>query len=55
VQPLGDSFAQAFEADIPLATNTLIVEFCRADGKIMKIHTTTESFSALMKAFFCGF
>lgn len=36
------------------ATNTLIVEFCRADGRLMKIHTTTDSFSELMKAFFSG-
>lgn len=40
-------------AKIP-ATNTLVVEFCRADGQIMKIHTTTDSFSDLMKAFFTG-
>ena len=36
------------------ATNTLIVEFCRADGQIMKIHTTTDSFAELMQAFFSG-
>lgn len=36
------------------ATNTLVVEFCRADGRIMKIHTTTDSFAELMKAFFSG-
>jgi len=40
-------------AKIP-ATNTLVVEFCRADGRIMKIHTTTDSFAELMKAFFAG-
>lgn len=40
-------------ARIP-ATNTLIVEFCRSDGRIMKIHTTTDSFAELMKAFFSG-
>jgi hypothetical protein len=40
-------------AKIP-ATNTLVVEFCRADGRIMKIHTTTDSFAELMKAFFGG-
>lgn len=40
-------------AKIP-ATNTLVVEFCRADGQIMKIHTTTDSFAELMKAFFTG-
>lgn len=40
-------------ARIP-ATNTLVVEFCRADGRIMKIHTTTDSFAELMKAFFGG-
>lgn len=36
------------------ATNTLVVEFCRADGRLMKIHTTTDSFAELMKAFFAG-
>jgi hypothetical protein len=40
-------------ARIP-ATNTLVVEFCRSDGRIMKIHTTTDSFAELMKAFFGG-
>ena len=40
-------------ARIP-ATNTLVVEFCRSDGRIMKIHTTTDSFAELMKAFFAG-
>lgn len=40
-------------AKIP-ATNTLVVEFCRSDGRIMKIHTTTDSFAELMKAFFGG-
>jgi hypothetical protein len=40
-------------AKIP-ATNTLVVEFCRADGQVMKIHTTTDSFAQLMKAFFIG-
>lgn len=40
-------------AKIP-ATNTLVVEFCRADGQVMKIHTTTDSFAQLMQAFFIG-
>jgi hypothetical protein len=40
-------------AKIP-ATNTLVVEFCRSDGRIMKIHTTTDSFVDLIKAFFAG-
>lgn len=40
-------------AKIP-ATNTLVVEFCRSDGRIMKIHTTTDSFADLIKAFFAG-
>jgi hypothetical protein len=40
-------------AKIP-ATNTLVVEFCRADGHIMKIHTTTDSFADLIKAFLKG-
>jgi hypothetical protein len=54
-------FCEAKEPQPPLykpakipATNTLIVEFCRADGHIMKIHTTTDSFAELMKAFFGG-
>jgi len=37
-----------------LTNHTLIVEFCRADNQIMKIHTTTASFADLMKAFFEG-
>ena len=53
-------FCEAKEIPIPIykpapkipATNTLVVEFCRADGRIMKIHTTTDSFADLMKAFF---
>ena len=36
------------------ATNTVIVEFCRGDGKIMKIHTTTHSFKDLIQGFFTG-
>ena len=38
-----------------IATNTLIVEFTRSDGILMKIHTTTDSFAELMQAFFKGF
>lgn len=33
---------------------TLVVEFCRSDGKIMKIHTTQDSISVLMETFFGG-
>lgn len=33
-------------------TPTLVVEFCRADGHIMKIHTTTDSFKTLISLFF---
>jgi len=31
---------------------TLVVEFCRADGRVMKIHTTQDSIPTLMKAFY---
>jgi len=34
------------------ASNTIVAEFYRADGSIMKIHSTSESFSCLIKAFF---
>ncbi|NRA88697.1 MAG: hypothetical protein HRU28_15210 [Rhizobiales bacterium] len=34
------------------ASNTIVAEFYRPDGCIMKIHTTTESFSSLINAFF---
>lgn len=54
-------FCEARQVPTPLhkparipATNTLVVEFCRSDGRIMKIHTTTDSFAELMKAFFSG-
>lgn len=40
-------------APLPSA-KTMIVEFCRSDGKVMKIHTTQDSISTLMKAFFEG-
>lgn len=36
------------------APTTVIVEFCRPDGHLMKIHTTTDNFKALMQAFFAG-
>jgi len=32
----------------------LVVEFCRSDGQIMKIHTTQDSISTLMQSFFGG-
>lgn len=35
-------------------TTTIIVEFCRADGKIMKIHTATNNFNDLINAFYAG-
>ena len=46
------SSAPLYQPAKALATNTLIVEFCRADGRMMKIHTTTDSFAELMRAFF---
>ena len=33
---------------------TLIVEFCRQDGAIMKIHTTQDSIAIVMQNFFDG-
>lgn len=35
-------------------TRTLVVEFRRNDGRIMTIHTTTDSFSELMESFYRG-
>ena len=32
--------------------HTCVVEFCRADGQIMKIHTTSQQFDQLLTAFF---
>jgi len=34
------------------ASNTIVAEFYRSDGRIMKIHSTSESFSCLIQAFF---
>lgn len=34
------------------SAKTLVVEFCRADGRIMKIHTTQDSIPTLMQAFY---
>jgi hypothetical protein len=36
------------------ATNTLVVEFCRADGQVMRIHATHECLATLMPLFFNG-
>jgi len=30
----------------------MIVELCRSDGQIMKIHTTQDSIDVIMKTFF---
>ena len=37
---------------LPDSSKNIIVEFCRADGKVMKIHTTTDSYEILMNNFF---
>lgn len=34
------------------ATHTIVVEFRRSDGQIMKIHTTSENFKTLIALFF---
>lgn len=39
---------------VPLMTHTVVVEFRRADGQLMKIHTTTDRFHELLAAFFQG-
>lgn len=36
------------------AANTLTVEFCRADGRVMKIHSTMANVAEWMAAFFSG-
>lgn len=36
------------------SAKTLVVEFCRSDGKIMKIHTTQDSIPTLIHTFFEG-
>src|SRR5262245_8517574 len=35
-----------------IPVNTVIVEFCRADGKIMKIHATNHCFKEIIDAFY---
>jgi hypothetical protein len=37
-----------------IPVNTVIVEFCRADGKIMKIHATSHCFKEIIDAFYTG-
>lgn len=37
-----------------IGVNTVIVEFCRADGKIMKIHTTSHCFKEIIDSFYTG-
>lgn len=34
------------------ATHTIVVEFRRSDGQIMKLHTTSENFKTLITLFF---
>jgi len=36
------------------SAKTLVVEFCRSDGQVMKIHTTQDSISTLMQTFLGG-
>jgi len=39
----------------PIATvNTIVVECRRADGQILKIHTSNESIETVMKTFYAG-
>ncbi len=36
------------------AFNTIVVECCRADGQVLKIHTTNEHINTVIKAFYAG-
>lgn len=36
------------------SAKTLVVEFCRSDGQVMKIHTTQDSIRTLMQTFLGG-
>jgi hypothetical protein len=36
------------------ATNTLVVEFCRSDGQVMRIHATHECLATILPLFFNG-
>lgn len=36
------------------ANTVTVVEFCRHDGNIMKIHTTTQHFKTIIQSFFEG-
>jgi hypothetical protein len=36
------------------ATNTLVVEFCRSDGQVMRIHATHDCLATIMPLFFNG-
>lgn len=38
---------------VPITT-TVVVEFCRPDGRIMKIHTCTDQFRNIINDFFNG-
>jgi len=42
------------EHDYVPVTTTVIVEFCRPDGRIMKIHTCTDQFKNIINDFFNG-
>ncbi len=40
-----------YKPDALPSGKTLVVEFCRSDGQIMKIHTTQDSIPTLMQSF----
>lgn len=44
--------ANPYTPDPLPSAKTLVVEFCRSDGRIMKIHTTQDSIPTLMHTFF---
>jgi hypothetical protein len=66
IQPTGNASVQFCQAELnskpqplyqPLkipATNTLVVEFCRSDGQVMRIHATHECLATIMPLFFNG-
>lgn len=64
-QPVDNASVQFCQAEVskppplhqPLkipATNTLVVEFCRNDGQVMRIHATHECLATIVPLFFTG-
>ena len=52
VKPARTSVYQS--SPVPIPEPPLIIEFCRPDGQIMKIYTSTDRLNALLTQFFAG-